>query len=129
MPRRPRGRDRWAFVGSAEVEVGEHAAVGGLLDTSGGATGLRIPMTTLPHGIWSPSVPNRTPNEPSSCRVRKRAVAASISALPRRRVGVDLGADRGVDQFADRLGERFVDAAQPFDVLGGEVLHGEVEHP
>ena len=42
--------------------------------------------------------------------------------------GVDLGADGGVDQLAYRLGEGFVDRPQPGDLLGGEVLDGEVQH-
>ena len=36
--------------------------------------GLRTPITTLPHGIWSPSVVNRMPYGPSSCSLRSREV-------------------------------------------------------
>jgi hypothetical protein len=42
--------------------------------------GLRSPITGLPHGIWPPS-DSRTPNGPSSCALRSRAVIASTSAL------------------------------------------------
>ncbi|OBC06241.1 hypothetical protein A5784_10110 [Mycobacterium sp. 852013-50091_SCH5140682] len=49
--------------------------------TRGGAIGLRIPMAGLPHGIRSPSDVKRTPNAPSICLARSRAVAESISAL------------------------------------------------
>lgn len=45
--------------------------------TSGGATGLRSPITTLPHGMLSPSEMNRIPYDPSSCLERSLAVAES----------------------------------------------------
>jgi len=48
---------------------------------SGGAIGLRIPITGFPHAMRSPPVVKRTPNAPSHCAERSRAVAASMSAL------------------------------------------------
>jgi hypothetical protein len=63
------------------MEVGEHSAAIVPLDHEGGATGFRSPITTFPHGIWSPSAVNRMPYGPSSCSLRSRTAAASISAL------------------------------------------------
>ena len=48
---------------------------------------------------------------------------------PRRRSPRPPGADGGVDEVAHRAGQRFVERAQPRDLLGGDVLDGEFQHP
>ena len=76
--------------------------------TSGGAIGLRIPMTGFPHAIRSPPVVYRTPNGPSICCCPQPCGRRVDLGLDRGHlVGVDLGADRRVDQLADGLGEGF----------------------
>src|SRR5215211_1903293 len=43
-------------------------------------------------------------------------------------LGVDLCPDRRVDQLPHRLGQRLVDAPQPFHLVGAEVLDREIQH-
>lgn len=120
---------RRTFVGGAESEVGAHRSVGSARERQGWRHGIAHPDHDVAPGHLVAIAAEAHAEGPLELFAAESGGGRVDLGLRRRHgIGVHLGPNGRVDQVADRLRQRLVDATQPFDVLGVEVLHWEVKH-